>query len=83
MRQITLYARPDCHLCDEARRILDDLISEAADLELIERDIEEDDALLRTYLERIPVIELDGRVIGELVPDRTVLRATLLNTPAR
>ena len=35
------------------------------------------------YLERIPVIELDGTVIGELVPDRTVLEATLLNTPAR
>ncbi len=29
------------------------------------------------------LIELDGEVVGELVPDRTALRATLLNTAAR
>jgi len=60
-----------------------ELIAEPQDIELTELNIEDDDELLRLYLERIPVIELDGEVVGELVPDRTALRATLLNTAAR
>ena len=83
MRSLVLYGRPDCHLCDEAREILVELIAESQDIELTELNIEDDDELLRLYLERIPVIELDGEVVGELVPDRTALRATLLNTAAR
>jgi len=83
VRRVVLYGRPECHLCDEARGILGELIVEAGDIELRELNIDEDDALLRDYLERIPVIELDGLVIGELVPDRTALEAILLNTPAR
>jgi len=83
MRTRVLYGRPECHLCDEARVILQELIAEAGDIEMIERNIEADEALLRAFLERIPVIELDGTVIGELVPDRTALESTLLNTPAR
>jgi len=83
VRSLVLYGRPDCHLCDEAREILVELIAESQDIELTELNIEDDDELLRLYLERIPVIELDGEVVGELVPDRTALRATLLNTAAR
>jgi glutaredoxin len=83
VRRAVLYSRPGCHLCDEARDIVNELIAEANDLELTERNIDEDDDLLRAYLERIPVIELDGVLVGELVPDRTALRASLLNTPAR
>ncbi|MEJ7876664.1 MAG: glutaredoxin family protein [Solirubrobacterales bacterium] len=83
MRRLVLYSRPGCHLCDEARDILNELILESKDVGLAERDIDEDDDLFRAYLERIPVIELDGVVIGELVPDRATLRASLLNTAAR
>ncbi len=46
---------------------------------MVERNIEDDDDLHRRFLERIPVIELDGRIIGELVPDPERLRSTLLN----
>jgi glutaredoxin len=83
MRTVVLFGRPDCHLCEEARELLAPVVSEAGDLELLEVDIESDDALFRSYLERIPVIELDGRVISELVPDASALRATLLHTSAR
>ena len=83
LRYLVLYSRPGCHLCDEARDILNALILDTKDVEFAERDIDGDDELLRAYLERIPVIELDGIVIGELVPDRAALRASLLNTPAR
>ena len=78
-----LYGRPDCHLCDEAREILSALVADAGDVVLIERNIEADDELHRRFLERIPVVELDGRIIGELVPDAERLRSTLLNTSTR
>jgi len=83
MRHLVLYGRPECHLCDEARAVLAGLVARAADVELEERNIEADDDLMRKYLERIPVIELDGRVIGELAPDPQALSSILLNPAAR
>ena len=83
MRSLFLYGRPECHLCDEAREILEALIQKAGDLELVELNIEEDDDLHGRFLERIPVIELDGRILSELVPDVQRLRSTLLNTSTR
>lgn len=77
---VTLYSRPGCHLCDEAREILVGLVRQRDGLHLAEVDIDSDDNLLRRYLERIPVVEHEGRVIGELVPDAESLRARLLNT---
>jgi glutaredoxin len=74
---VTLYARPDCHLCDEARSGLEALLADGLDFELEEIDIESDEALLRRYLERIPVVELDGQVVAELGLDLDVLRARL------
>ena len=78
-----LYGRPECHLCDEARDILNGIVAEAGDLVMVERNIEGDDDLHRRFLERISVIELEGRIIGELVPDQERLRTTLLNHPTR
>ena len=83
MRRLVLYGREDCHLCDEARAVVTGLLSETSDLELQEVDIDSDDELLRRYLERIPVIELDGRIVSELVPDPAALRAVLLHTSTR
>jgi Glutaredoxin-like domain (DUF836) len=83
MRRLVLYGRPDCHLCDEAREAVRPLVNEVGDVTLVEVDIESDPALFRRLLERIPVLELDGRVIGELEPDASALRAALLHTSAR
>ena len=74
---VTLYARPDCHLCDEARAELESLRSAGTDFELEEVDIDTDDSLLRRFLERIPVIELDGEIVSELGLDPDGLRARL------
>ena len=75
--KVRLYARPDCHLCDEARAELEALRAAGPSFELEEVDIEGDDELLKAYLERIPVIELDGSVISELGLDADGLRARL------
>ena len=72
---VTLYGRPGCHLCDEAREQL--LALTAGRVELREVDIESDDRLLAAYLERIPVVEVDGREVSELVLDRDAVRLAL------
>jgi glutaredoxin len=75
--RLVLYGRPDCHLCNEARAGLEQLRRDGAVFELDEVDIESDDGLLRRYLERIPVIELDGEIVSELHLDADALRARL------
>ena len=67
---VVMYGRPECHLCEEARGLLRGLIGDGWS----EVDIDTDDELLRAYLERIPVIEVDGRVVSELVPDADAIR---------
>ncbi len=80
---VTLFERPGCHLCEEAREAILTLAGETgAELELRRVDIESDDHLLSAYLERIPVIEVDGVEVSELAPDRDALRRAL-HTVAR
>ena len=82
MTEVTLYSRPGCHLCDEARATLARLLEEGDRFELTEVDIDSDDRLLREMLERIPVIEIDGVVASELVPDESALRSRLASVGA-
>ena len=72
---VTVYSRPGCHLCDEAK----DAIAELAgnEIELREVDIEADERLLKAYLERIPVVEIEGREVSELVFDRDAFTRAL------
>ena len=65
---VTLYGRPGCCLCDEARVIIERVL-ERVPFELSERNIEADETLLHRYLERIPVVTIDGREAFELILD--------------
>jgi glutaredoxin len=73
---IDLYGRPGCHLCDDARAKLLALRRELG-FALIEHDIEADDELHRRYLERIPVVVLDGEELFDFFVDEAVLRDRL------
>jgi glutathione S-transferase len=75
--RLVLYGRPECHLCDEARDGLRNLIAEGLPFELEEVNIESDEGLHARFLERIPVIELDGEIVSELGLDERALRARL------
>jgi glutaredoxin len=77
LRTVTLYTRSGCHLCDEARMAILRIRAEGATFELDEIDIEADDGLHRTYLERIPVVTVDGELVSELILDPSALRARL------
>jgi glutaredoxin len=57
--RITLYHAPGCHLCESARRVLDNTRNEVP-FELEEIDISADPELERSYRERIPVVAVDG-----------------------
>ena len=76
MKTVTLYTRPGCHLCDDARAALLRVQRETP-FTLAEIDIESDDALHRAYLERIPVIELDGEHLADYFVDEAALTARL------
>ena len=76
MTVLTVYSKPDCHLCAEAMAALRRLQGELG-FALEEIDITTDDALLRAYFERIPVVALDGEVLFEYFVEEAVLRERL------
>ncbi len=76
MSTVTVYSKPDCHLCVEAMAVLGALRAELG-FELCERDITGDDALHRAYFERIPVVMLDGEELCEYFVDEAVVRERL------
>lgn len=75
--KITVYSRPGCHLCDEALGQIDLIVAGRDEVSVTVIDIDSDDNLLRSYLERIPVVEAGGKVLSELVFDPSPLRAAL------
>jgi hypothetical protein len=77
VRTVRLYSRPGCHLCDEARDALQ-RVRARAPFALEEIDIEGDDALHARYLERIPVVALDGEELYEYFVDEAALLRRIL-----
>ena len=76
MTTVTLYGKPGCCLCDEAREALDAIRSERP-FDLDEIDISLDPVLHRRYGERIPVVSVDGVEAFELEVDARALRDLL------
>jgi hypothetical protein len=74
--RITLLTKPGCHLCDEARVVVEAV---AADLGIgwEERSILEDPQLFAAYAEQIPVTLVDGRQHDYWRVDEARLRAAL------
>ena len=69
---MTLYGKPGCHLCDEARAVVERVRTEHP-FELHEVDVSLDPQLNREYGERIPVLALDGEELFEYVVEEAVL----------
>jgi hypothetical protein len=72
MTEVVLFGREGCCLCDDAREILL-RVREQRPFAFRERDIDADEALLRAYLERIPVVTIDGAEAFELFVDESEL----------
>jgi glutaredoxin len=69
---ITLYGKPGCHLCDDARAVVE-RVRARHPFELREVDVTLDPELHRAYGERIPVLELDGEELFEFHVDEAEL----------
>ncbi len=76
MTTVVLYARQGCHLCDEARVVIETVRAQVA-FTFEEVDIERDDALLRDYGIRIPVVAVDGEELFEVSVDPAAFRAAV------
>ncbi len=58
--RVTLIGRPGCHLCEEARSVVERVCASLGE-SWLELSIDEDPELARTYAEQIPVVLVDGR----------------------
>jgi glutaredoxin len=76
MTRLTLYGKAGCHLCEEARAVVDQ-VGQRHRFELEEVDITRDPSLEAVYRERIPVIAIDGKEVLELVIEATELERCL------
>jgi glutaredoxin len=58
--RVTLYGKPGCHLCDDARVIVTQVCAELG-VTWSEIDITQDEQLFKEYGDQIPVTFVDGR----------------------
>jgi glutaredoxin len=76
---ITIIGKPDCHLCDVAREVVETVVAELPEdaVDIDELSIADDPALYAQWWEKIPVVLIDGELHGHwrVSPDR--LRAAL------
>ena len=70
--KVTLYSKPNCPLCDDARQALE-RVRASAPFDLEEMDITTRDSLFAEYRERIPVVAIDGREAFEYFVDEQEL----------
>ena len=76
MRKLTLYGKPGCHLCDDARAAVE-RVTARREIPLEQVDISRDPVLYKRYGERIPVLEMDGETVFEFFVDEVVLEQRL------
>lgn len=58
--RVRLYSKPGCHLCDDARAVVEQVCAETG-AGYDEVDITTDPSLMDQYAEQIPVVLVDGR----------------------
>lgn len=70
--RLTLVGKPGCHLCDDARAIVQSVLTDFDDVAFEELSILEHEDLHEKYVEEIPVVLINGKVhnIWRVEPDR-------------
>ena len=64
---LTFYSKPGCHLCEDARKVVDEVVARLgaagqASVDVEEIDILGDPELQNRYGEEIPVVLIDGKM---------------------
>ena len=80
---LTLLGKPGCHLCDDAKAVVDrvaaDLAAEGRPVRVVERSILEDPELEQRFHDDIPVVLIGGEIHGRWRFEPERLRAALLD----
>ena len=74
---LTLISKPGCHLCDEAKEVIDVVLRDFPDVQFEEKNMLEDQGLVNLYSEEIPVVLIDGRQHSFWRVDEKRLRSAL------
>ena len=72
MKKVILYTRAGCHLCDKAKKVLQD-----AGVSFEPVDIDQNPELQARYNEEVPVVFIDGRKAFKYRIDRRELARRL------
>ena len=79
---VTLLGKPGCHLCDDARLVVERVAADLADagrpVDVVERSILDDPDLERRFHDDIPVVLIGDAVHGRWRFDADRLRAAVL-----
>lgn len=59
---MTLIGREGCHLCDDARTVVNDVLRDFTSINLVEVSIDDDARLRAEYAEQIPVVLINGQI---------------------
>lgn len=80
MTTLTLIGRDGCHLCDDARVVVTEVLSEFPQVTLTEVSIDDDEALRAEYWEQIPVVLINDKVhnFWRIDPDRLRKKLSLV-----
>lgn len=77
MPRLTLLGKPGCHLCDDARIVVQSVLADYPGVAFEEKSILDDPHLLDAYVEEIPVVLIDDRVHTIWHVDEARLRSAL------
>ena len=77
MTTVTLIGKPGCHLCEDARAVVDGVLADFPAVRMLEQSILDDAALNERYWDEIPVVLIDGAVHTIYRVDAERLRAAL------
>jgi hypothetical protein len=80
--RLTFIGKPDCHLCEDAHVVVDEVLADFPDVEMVERSILDEPELFEAYVEEIPVLLIDDRVHTIWRVDAARLRSALAEAGA-
>lgn len=63
--RVTLYTRPNCHLCEDARTVVETVCTEAgATWDEVDIDAPGNETIRERMTDLVPVVEVDGEQVG-------------------
>jgi glutaredoxin len=63
MKKVTLYSKPECHLCEPVKETIL-AVQRRLEFSFIVRNIEDDPTEFERYKHAIPVVTVDGKEIA-------------------